>query len=246
MRARRSSLARSREPTLSACKGASGPATLPTARRFSRRTATPAAKLDAIEARSYADLVPMLSPEENARLTRVGPGTPMGETFRRYWLPAALSEELPEPDGAPVRVRLLGEDLVAFRDSDGQRRPGRRLLPASARAAVLRPQRRVRAALRLSRLEVRRDGACVDMPSEPPDSLFKDKVRITSLSDVGRRRHRLGLPRAAGAHAGAARFRVGARARDAPLSSRRRSRTATGCRRSKAASTPRTRRSCTT
>ena len=61
----------------------------------------------------------MLRAEENERLTRVGAGTPAGELFRRYWLPALLSEELPENDGAPVRVRLLGEDLVAFRDSEG-------------------------------------------------------------------------------------------------------------------------------
>jgi len=44
----------------------------------------------------------------------------MGKVFRRYWLPAALSTELPEPDGAPVRVRILGEDLVAFRATDGE------------------------------------------------------------------------------------------------------------------------------
>jgi phthalate 4,5-dioxygenase len=62
----------------------------------------------------------MLSREENERLTRVGTGTPMGETMRRYWMPALLSWELPEPDGAPVRLRLLGEDLVAFRATDGQ------------------------------------------------------------------------------------------------------------------------------
>jgi len=62
----------------------------------------------------------MLSNEDNERLTRVGPGTPMGETFRRYWMPAALSSELPDNDGAPIRVRLLGEDLVAFRDSNGE------------------------------------------------------------------------------------------------------------------------------
>ena len=43
----------------------------------------------------------------------------MGTLFRRYWVPALLSEEVPESDGAPVRVRLLGEDLVAFRDSEG-------------------------------------------------------------------------------------------------------------------------------
>ncbi|HEV8015792.1 MAG TPA: Rieske 2Fe-2S domain-containing protein [Stellaceae bacterium] len=62
----------------------------------------------------------MLSRADNERLTRVGPGTPMGETMRRYWMPAVLSWELPEPDCAPVRVRLLGEDLVAFRTTDGK------------------------------------------------------------------------------------------------------------------------------
>lgn len=62
----------------------------------------------------------MLSKERNERITRVGPGTPMGNTMRRYWMPALLSWELPEPDCAPVRVRLLGEDLVAFRATDGR------------------------------------------------------------------------------------------------------------------------------
>jgi phthalate 4,5-dioxygenase oxygenase subunit len=62
----------------------------------------------------------MLSREDNERLTRVGPATPMGNLIRRYWLPAVLSWELPEPDGAPVRVKLLGEELVAFRTTDGK------------------------------------------------------------------------------------------------------------------------------
>src|ERR1019366_5073571 len=54
------------------------------------------------------------------RLVRVGSGTPAGDLFRRYWQPACLSTELPEPDGAPIRVRLLGEDLIAFRDTTGR------------------------------------------------------------------------------------------------------------------------------
>src|SRR5436305_12131915 len=62
----------------------------------------------------------MLSREDNDLITRVGHATPMGATLRRYWTPALLSRELPERDGAPVRVRLLGEDLVAFRDSRGR------------------------------------------------------------------------------------------------------------------------------
>jgi phthalate 4,5-dioxygenase oxygenase subunit len=62
----------------------------------------------------------MVTKLENERLTRVGPGTPMGETMRRYWMPALLSWELPEPDCPPVRVKLLGEELVAFRTTDGR------------------------------------------------------------------------------------------------------------------------------
>src|SRR5579885_925174 len=61
----------------------------------------------------------MLS-EETELLCRVGPGTAMGELFRRFWLPALLKEEIPEPDCPPVRLRVLGEDLIAFRDSSGQ------------------------------------------------------------------------------------------------------------------------------
>jgi phthalate 4,5-dioxygenase oxygenase subunit len=61
----------------------------------------------------------VLSAEDNEILTRVGPGTPMGNLLRRYWIPACLSSEISEPDGPPVRVRLLCEDLVAFRDTNG-------------------------------------------------------------------------------------------------------------------------------
>ena len=62
----------------------------------------------------------MLSAEENDLLCRVEGDAPMGALMRRHWIPACMSEEVAEPDGAPVRVRLLGEDLVAFRDSLGR------------------------------------------------------------------------------------------------------------------------------
>ena len=62
----------------------------------------------------------MLTFEENELLSRVGPGAVLGQMYRRYWIPACLSEEIAEPDCPPVRVRLLGEDLVAFRDSAGR------------------------------------------------------------------------------------------------------------------------------
>ena len=61
----------------------------------------------------------MLTPEDQATLVRVGPGTPMGNVMRRYWHPIALSAQLPHPDCAPLRARLLGEPFVVFRDSNG-------------------------------------------------------------------------------------------------------------------------------
>src|SRR6266542_813373 len=62
----------------------------------------------------------MLSKDDNELLTQVGPGTPMGNLFRQYWLPTLLSSELPGADCPPTRVRILGEDLIAFRDSGGR------------------------------------------------------------------------------------------------------------------------------
>ena len=102
----------------------------------------------------------------------------MGETLRRYWLPAALSAELPEPDGAPVRVRLLGEDLVAFRDSEGTVGLVDAFCPH--RRAPLFFGRNEECGLRCvyHGWKFDRNGDCVDMPSEPPDSLFKTKVTV--------------------------------------------------------------------
>ncbi|MGZ9125892.1 MAG: Rieske 2Fe-2S domain-containing protein, partial [Candidatus Binatia bacterium] len=62
----------------------------------------------------------MLSREDNDLITQTNPGTPMGNLIRRYWVPALLSEEIPQNDCAPVRVKLIGEELVAFRDSQGR------------------------------------------------------------------------------------------------------------------------------
>src|SRR5205814_2846430 len=69
--------------------------------------------------KTYARETPM-TPEENDLLCRVEGDAPMGQLMRRHWIPACLSEQVAEPDGAPVKVRLLGEDLVVFRDSDGR------------------------------------------------------------------------------------------------------------------------------
>jgi phenylpropionate dioxygenase-like ring-hydroxylating dioxygenase large terminal subunit len=62
----------------------------------------------------------MLSKEDNELLTQINPSTPMGNLIRRYWVHALLSEEIPQADCPPVRVRMLGEELVAFRDSQGR------------------------------------------------------------------------------------------------------------------------------
>jgi phenylpropionate dioxygenase-like ring-hydroxylating dioxygenase large terminal subunit len=122
----------------------------------------------------------MLTPQENERLTRVGPGTPAGELFRRYWLPALLSSELPEADGAPIRTRILCEDLIAFRGSDGIVGIVDAYCPH--RRAPMFFGRNEECGLRCvyHGWKFDRDGACVDMPSEPPDSLFKTKVNITA------------------------------------------------------------------
>ena len=119
----------------------------------------------------------MLSKEDNTVLCQVGPGTLMGNLLRRYWTPALLSIEVPEPDSPPVRVRLLGEDMVAFRASNGQ--VG---LVASAcphRGASLFFGRNEEEGLRCVYHGWKFDvtGACVDMPSEPAESNFKNKVR---------------------------------------------------------------------
>jgi phthalate 4,5-dioxygenase oxygenase subunit len=122
----------------------------------------------------------MLSPADNMKITRVGPGTPGGEFFRRYWIPAALSEEVSENDGAPIRVRLLGENLVAFRDSEGIVGLVEDACPH--RRAPMFFGRNEECGLRCvyHGWKFDRHGDCTDMPSEPPESMFKTKVRITA------------------------------------------------------------------
>ena len=122
----------------------------------------------------------MLTAAENERITRVGPGTPMGAVMRRYWQPVALARELPENDGPPIRVRLLGEDLIAFRDTDGKVGLVDAFCPH--RRAPMFFGRNEECGLRCvyHGWKFDRDGKCVDMPSEPPDSLFKDKVTIAA------------------------------------------------------------------
>ena len=107
----------------------------------------------------------MLTNEDNETLTRVGPGTPMGELFRRFWLPALLASEVSEPDGAPVRLRILCEDLLAFRASDGQ--VGIVEAYCSHRGAPLYFGRNEQGGLRCAYhgWKFAADGECIDVPN---------------------------------------------------------------------------------
>ncbi len=122
----------------------------------------------------------MLSPTDNELLCHVGPDAPMGRLLRQYWVPALLSSELPVPDGAPLRVRLLGEDLIAFRDTRG--RPGFLANACPHRGASLFFGRNEEEGLRCVYHGWKFDvgGQCVDMPNEPAESNFRHKIRITA------------------------------------------------------------------
>ena len=122
----------------------------------------------------------MLSPEQNDLLCRVGRETPMGNLMRQYWIPAVRSEELATPDGDPVRVMLLGEKLIAFRNTNGQ--VGLIADNCPHRGASMWFGRNEECGLRCVYHGWKFDiaGNCVDMPNEPADSNFKNKVKIAA------------------------------------------------------------------
>jgi phenylpropionate dioxygenase-like ring-hydroxylating dioxygenase large terminal subunit len=119
----------------------------------------------------------MLSPKDNDYLCRIGPETPMGNLMRQYWLPAIRSDELATPDSPPLRVKLLGEDLIGYRTSSGAVGLIRNACPH--RGASLFFGRNEEEGLRCVYHGWKFDvsGACVDMPSEPAESNFRTKVR---------------------------------------------------------------------
>jgi nitrite reductase/ring-hydroxylating ferredoxin subunit len=120
----------------------------------------------------------MLSAEDNDLLTQTNADTPMGAYFRRFWQPVALSEELPEPDGAPLRVTVMGEELVAFRDTDGRVGLFDRRCPH--RGADLYYGRNEECGLRCVYHGWKFDvtGNAVDLPNVPPGARHHDTVRI--------------------------------------------------------------------
>lgn len=120
----------------------------------------------------------MMTREENDLLCRVEGDAPMGQVMRRHWIPACLSEEVAEPDGKPVKVRLLGEDLVVFRDSDGRLGvldeycPHRRVSLAYGR----NEECGLRCLYHGWKMDV--EGNVIEMASEPAESGFAEKVKM--------------------------------------------------------------------
>ncbi len=121
----------------------------------------------------------MLTKEDTELLCRVGPGTPMGNLMRQYWLPVTYDWEVP-PDGQPLRVRVLGEDLLAWRDSNGTPCFSQERCPH--RGASFFFGRNEEGGLRCAyhgwKFDVQ--GNCLEMPNEQPESSFKHKVKITA------------------------------------------------------------------
>src|SRR5436309_5671446 len=122
----------------------------------------------------------MFAAERNELLTRVGGGTPVGGLFRRYWLPALLAQELPEPDCAPVRVKLLGERLIAFRDTQG--RVGLIDEFCAHRGVSLWFGRNEEGGIRCPYhgWKYGVNGECLEVPSESAESGFCNKIKLKS------------------------------------------------------------------
>ena len=128
----------------------------------------------------------MLSAEANRQLVETGPGTLMGELMRRYWVPALLASEVAEPDGPPVRVKLMGEELICFRDSLD--RLGMLEEHCAHRGVSLWFGLNEACGLRCPYHGWKYDvtGQLVDLPSEPEDSVLRRRIRLKSYPTLER------------------------------------------------------------
>jgi len=124
----------------------------------------------------------MLGPADNEYLCRIGPGTPMGNLMREYWMPALRSDELSSPDCPPVRIKLLGEELIGYRTTSGA--VGLMQNSCPHRGASMFFGRNEEEGLRCVYHGWKFDvtGACVDMPSEPAESNFRTKVKARAYA----------------------------------------------------------------
>ena len=126
----------------------------------------------------------VLSRQDNEVLTRTGPGTPMGEVLRRYWLPALMIDELPGPDCPPVRVKLLTEELVAFRDTQGRVGLLEEFCPHRRTSMFLgrNEENGLRCVYHGWKFDVA--GNCLDMMNEPEGSDYHTKVKAVSYPTI--------------------------------------------------------------
>ncbi len=124
--------------------------------------------------------------EKNELLTQTDPDTPMGDLFRRYWMPALMSSELPENDCPPVRVQLLAEKLIAFRDTSGKL--GLMDEFCAHRGVSMWFGRNEENGLRCPYHGWKYDttGQCVDVPSEPAEGGFCKKIKLKSYPLIER------------------------------------------------------------
>jgi phthalate 4,5-dioxygenase oxygenase subunit len=119
----------------------------------------------------------MMTAEENDLLCRVEGDAPMGQLMRRHWIPVCLSEEVVEADGTPVRARLLGEDLVVFRDTDGRLGVLDEYCPHRRASLVYGRNEECGLRCRYHGWKFDVEGNVLEMTSEPPESGFTDKVK---------------------------------------------------------------------
>jgi phthalate 4,5-dioxygenase len=128
----------------------------------------------------------MLSADDNGTLTQTARGTLMGDHLRRFWTPFLLASELPTPNCPPVRVRLMSENLVAFRATDGTVGLVQAACP-HRRASLFwgrNEENGIRCVYHGWKFDT--NGQCVDMPSEPDASNFKNKIAITAYPTADR------------------------------------------------------------
>jgi phthalate 4,5-dioxygenase oxygenase subunit len=119
----------------------------------------------------------MLTAEENDLLCRVEGDAPMGQLMRRHWVPVCMSEEVAEPDGAPVRARALGEDLAVFRDTDGRVGVVDEYCPHRRASLVLGRNEECGLRCLYHGWKIDVEGNVLEMTSEPPESGFAEKVK---------------------------------------------------------------------
>ncbi|MED3911950.1 Rieske 2Fe-2S domain-containing protein [Peribacillus simplex] len=121
----------------------------------------------------------MLTKEDNQLLTQTNPETPMGQLFRRYWIPALKSNEL-KSDGKPQRVKLLGEDLIAFRDTEGKVGLIDERCPHRGTSLYFGINEGCGIRCMYHGWKFDTDGECMEIPSEEKDGKFRQSIQLNN------------------------------------------------------------------